>query len=80
MGNAGTQGKRPSHASEPGSSSAESHNFSTDALTRNMLVRRKAEWAKDLGVTAVEISQKWPAYVVHECPCGLIDTQGSEAQ
>lgn len=45
-----------------------------------MLVRRKAEWAKDLGVTAVEISQKWPAYVVHECPCGLIDTQGSEAQ
>lgn len=45
----------------------------TDAPTRDLLVQRKAEWADDLGATAVEISQRWFTYVVHECPRRLSD-------
>ncbi len=49
-----------------------------DIPTRDLLVQRKADWAEDLGATAVEISQKWFTYVVEECPRRLTDIQGHE--
>ncbi|KAH6973240.1 hypothetical protein EDB80DRAFT_349858 [Ilyonectria destructans] len=45
-----------------------------DLTTRGLLVQRQAEWATDIGPTAVEISKKWFTYVVPECPRRLTDT------
>ncbi|EFZ02030.2 Reverse transcriptase [Metarhizium robertsii ARSEF 23] len=49
-----------------------------DKLTRDLLVERRAEWAEDLGATAVETSQKWYTYAVDNCPRRLTDLYGNE--
>ncbi|KAF5121020.1 hypothetical protein E5D57_013356 [Metarhizium anisopliae] len=49
-----------------------------DKLTRDLLVERQAEWADDLGATAVETSQKWYTYAVDNCPRRLTDLYGNE--
>ena len=49
-----------------------------DKLTRDLLVERQAEWADDLGATAVETSQRWYTYAVDNCPRRLTDLYGNE--
>ena len=49
-----------------------------DKATRDLLVERQAEWAPDLGATAVETSQKWYTYAVDNCPRRLTDLYGNE--
>ncbi|XP_044718775.1 reverse transcriptase [Hirsutella rhossiliensis] len=49
-----------------------------DKATRDLLIERQAEWADDLGATAVETSQKWYNYVVDNCPRRLTDLYGNE--
>ena len=49
-----------------------------DKATRDLLVERQAEWAGDLGATAVETSQKWYTYAVDNCPRRLADLYGNE--
>ncbi|EFY95407.2 Endonuclease/exonuclease/phosphatase [Metarhizium robertsii ARSEF 23] len=49
-----------------------------DRPTRDLLVERQAEWAEDLGATAVETSQKWYTYAVANCPRRLTDLYGNE--
>ncbi|KJZ69981.1 hypothetical protein HIM_10626 [Hirsutella minnesotensis 3608] len=49
-----------------------------DKVTRDLLVERQAEWADDLGATAIETSQKWYNYVVDNCPQRLTDLYGNE--
>ncbi|KAM5357129.1 hypothetical protein ACJZ2D_016591 [Fusarium nematophilum] len=50
----------------------------TDSTTRDLLIQRQAEWANDLGATAVERSEKWYTYVIPECPRRLTDLHGNE--
>ena len=52
--------------------------LAADKTTRDLLVERQAEWANDLGATAVETSQKWHTYVVNNCPRRLSDLYGNE--
>ncbi|KID93957.1 hypothetical protein MAJ_10087, partial [Metarhizium majus ARSEF 297] len=40
--------------------------------------QRQAEWADDLGVSALEASQKWHPYAVNNCPRRLTDVYGNE--
>ncbi|KID83185.1 hypothetical protein MGU_09548 [Metarhizium guizhouense ARSEF 977] len=49
-----------------------------DKLTRDLLVEHQAEWADDLGATAVETSQKLYTYAVDNCPRRLTDLYGNE--
>ena len=49
-----------------------------DKSTRDLLVERQAEWADDLGATAVETSQKWHTYALNNCPRTLTDLYGNE--
>ncbi|EXU95551.1 hypothetical protein X797_011388 [Metarhizium robertsii] len=49
-----------------------------DKLTRDLLVERQADWADDLGATAVETSQRWYTYAVDNCPRRLTDLYGNE--
>ncbi|KAF3056882.1 Endonuclease/exonuclease/phosphatase, partial [Daldinia childiae] len=49
-----------------------------DKLTRDLLVERQADWANDLGATAVETSQRWYTYAVDNCPRRLTDLYGNE--
>ena len=49
-----------------------------DKLTRDLFVERQADWADDLGATAVETSQKWYTYAVDNCPRRLTDLYGNE--
>ncbi|KAK8912643.1 hypothetical protein VCV18_012322 [Metarhizium anisopliae] len=46
--------------------------------TRDLLLERQAEWADDLGASAVEASQKWHTYAVNNCPRRLTDLYGNE--
>ncbi|KID93260.1 hypothetical protein MAJ_10770, partial [Metarhizium majus ARSEF 297] len=49
-----------------------------EKLTHDLLVERQAEWADDLGATAVETSQRWHNYAVENCPRRLTDLYGNE--
>ncbi|KJK73728.1 hypothetical protein H634G_10997 [Metarhizium anisopliae BRIP 53293] len=49
-----------------------------DKTTRDLLLERQAEWADDLGASAVEASQKWHTYAVNNCPRRLTDLYGNE--
>ncbi|KAM4067476.1 ribonuclease H-like protein [Hirsutella rhossiliensis] len=50
----------------------------TDATIRDLIVQRQSEWSEDLGVTNVEISQRWYTYAVANCPHTLTDLYGKE--
>ena len=49
-----------------------------DKANRDLLLERQADWAEDLGATAVETSQKWYTYAVGNCPRRLADLYGNE--
>lgn len=49
-----------------------------DKPTRDLVVERQADWAGDLGATAIETSQKWYTYAIENCPHRLTDLYGNE--
>ncbi|KAM6513443.1 hypothetical protein FALCPG4_18948 [Fusarium falciforme] len=50
----------------------------TDPKTRDFLVEKQAEWAAELGATAVETNKEWFTYVVSDFPTKLTDFRGHE--
>ncbi|KAI8412291.1 hypothetical protein FOFC_08921 [Fusarium oxysporum] len=49
-----------------------------DSATRDFLVEKQAEWAAELGATAVETNKEWFTYVVSDVPTRLSDFYGNE--
>ncbi|RKK39371.1 hypothetical protein BFJ69_g18543, partial [Fusarium oxysporum] len=47
--------------------------LAADSVTRDFLVDKQAEWAAELGATAVETNKEWFTYVVSDVPARLTD-------
>ncbi|RBA12948.1 hypothetical protein FPRO05_14002 [Fusarium proliferatum] len=52
--------------------------LTADHETRDFLVEKQAEWAAELGATAVETNKEWHTYVVSDFPRRLTDFRGNE--
>ncbi|KAG7402487.1 hypothetical protein Forpi1262_v018933 [Fusarium oxysporum f. sp. raphani] len=52
--------------------------LAADSATRDFLVEKQAEWATELGATAVETNKEWFTYVVSDVPARLTDFYGNE--
>ncbi|KAM5527229.1 hypothetical protein FOXYSP1_20498 [Fusarium oxysporum f. sp. phaseoli] len=52
--------------------------LAADSATRDFLVEKQAEWAAELGATAVETNKEWFTYVVSDVPTRLSDFYGNE--
>ncbi|KAF5721341.1 reverse transcriptase domain-containing protein, partial [Fusarium mundagurra] len=52
--------------------------LAADLATRDFLVEKQAEWAAELGATAVETNKEWFTYVVSDVPTRLTDFYGNE--
>ncbi|KAG7429284.1 hypothetical protein Forpi1262_v009593 [Fusarium oxysporum f. sp. raphani] len=52
--------------------------LAADSATRDFLVEKQAEWAAELGATAVETNKEWFTYVVSDVPTRLTDFYGNE--
>ncbi|KAG7403959.1 hypothetical protein Forpi1262_v018619 [Fusarium oxysporum f. sp. raphani] len=52
--------------------------LAADPETRDYLVEKQAEWAAELGATAVETNKEWHTYVVSDFPRRLTDFRGNE--
>ncbi|SCO87583.1 uncharacterized protein FRV6_11710 [Fusarium oxysporum] len=52
--------------------------LTADSETREFLVEKQAEWAAELGATAVETNKEWHTYVVSDFPRRLTDFRGNE--
>jgi hypothetical protein len=52
--------------------------LAADSATRDFLVEKQAEWAAELGATAVETNKEWFTYVVSDVPARLTDFYGNE--
>ncbi|KAM5528721.1 hypothetical protein FOXYSP1_19202 [Fusarium oxysporum f. sp. phaseoli] len=52
--------------------------LAADSATRDFLVDKQAEWAAELGATAVETNKEWFTYVVSDVPTRLSDFYGNE--
>ncbi|RKK10082.1 hypothetical protein BFJ65_g15382 [Fusarium oxysporum f. sp. cepae] len=52
--------------------------LAADSVTRDFLVDKQAEWAAELGATAVETNKEWFTYVVSDVPARLTDFYGNE--
>ncbi|RKK38987.1 hypothetical protein BFJ69_g18575, partial [Fusarium oxysporum] len=52
--------------------------LAADSETRDFLVEKQAEWAAELGATAVETNKEWFTYVVSDFPTRLTDFHGKE--
>ncbi|KAJ0134076.1 Uncharacterized protein HZ326_22857, partial [Fusarium oxysporum f. sp. albedinis] len=52
--------------------------LAADSATRDFLVEKQAEWAAELGATAVETNKEWFTYVVSDVPARLTDFHGNE--
>ncbi|RKK80609.1 hypothetical protein BFJ68_g17704, partial [Fusarium oxysporum] len=52
--------------------------LTADSDTRDFLVEKQAEWAAELGATAVETNKEWFTYVVSDFPTRLTDFYGKE--
>ncbi|KAG6999892.1 hypothetical protein FocnCong_v013410 [Fusarium oxysporum f. sp. conglutinans] len=52
--------------------------LTADSETRDFLVEKQAEWAAELGATAVETNKEWFTYVVSDFPTRLTDFHGKE--
>ncbi|TXB98096.1 hypothetical protein FocTR4_00017052 [Fusarium oxysporum f. sp. cubense] len=52
--------------------------LTADSETRDFLVEKQAEWAAELGATAVETNKEWHTYVVSDFPRRLTDFRGNK--
>ncbi|KAG7406841.1 hypothetical protein Forpi1262_v018260 [Fusarium oxysporum f. sp. raphani] len=52
--------------------------LAADLTTRDFLVQKQADWAAELGPTAVETNKEWFTYVVSDFPVKLTDFHGNE--
>ncbi|KAI8406122.1 hypothetical protein FOFC_13591 [Fusarium oxysporum] len=52
--------------------------LAADSATCDFLVEKQAEWATELGATAVETNKEWFTYVVSDVPTRLSDFYGNE--
>ncbi|RKK55869.1 hypothetical protein BFJ69_g17692, partial [Fusarium oxysporum] len=52
--------------------------LTADSETRDFLVENQAEWAAELGATAVETNKEWHTYVVSDFPRRLTDFRGNK--